>query len=82
MDVGAFFLLLVLAIVAVAAILWFTGAAGLLGIQRDKAGSDRELGAGSGEGGERPVHRGGVPEQEEREQTVFVPRDEVRPGGE
>jgi hypothetical protein len=82
MGIGAFFLLLVLAILAVVAILWFTGAAGLLGIQRDKAGSDREIGAGAGDDGERPVHRGGVPEQEEREQTVFVPRDEVRPGGE
>ena len=82
MGIGAFFLLLVLAIVVLAAVLWFTGAAGLLGIQRDKAGSDRELGAGAGEEGARPQHRGGVPEQEEREQTVFVPRDEVRPGGE
>lgn len=82
MGIGAFFLLLVLAIVVLAAILWFTGAAGLLGIQRDKAGSDRELGAGTGEDGERPLHRGGVAEQEEAEQTVFVPRDEVRPGGE
>jgi hypothetical protein len=79
MGLGAFFLLLVLAIVAVVAILWFTGAAGVLGIQRDRAGTDHAVGAPSGDEGERPLHRGGVPEQEEREQTVFVPRDEVRP---
>jgi hypothetical protein len=82
MGIGAFFLLLVLAIVVVIAVLWFTGVAGVLGIQRDKAGSDRGVGAGAGDEGQRPEHRGGVPEQEEREQTVFVPRDEVRPGGE
>jgi hypothetical protein len=82
MGIGAFFLLLVLAIVAVVAILWFTGVAGALGIQRDRAGTDHGVGAPADEEREPPVHRGGVPEQEEREQTVFVPRDEVRPGGE
>jgi hypothetical protein len=82
MDIGSFFLLLVLGVVVLGAVLWMTGALGVLGIQRDKRGSDRAMGSGAAEGGERPVHRGGVAEQEEREQAVFVPRDDVPRGGE
>ena len=82
MSIGGFFLLLILAIVAIALILWFTGLAGSLTLQRDRRGSDRDIGAGAAAGDEeRPVHKGGVADQEEQEKTEFVPRSGVPDGG-
>jgi hypothetical protein len=81
MSIGGFFLLLILAIIVIAAVVWFTGLAGSLSLQRDRRGSDKAVGAGAAEDGDRPVHQGGVPEQEEREKTEFVPRSGVPSGG-
>jgi len=83
MSIGGFFLLLILAIVVIAAVLWFTGVAGTLSLQRDRRGSDKAVGTGAADDdGARPVHKGGVPEQEEQEKTEFVPRSGVPSGGE
>jgi hypothetical protein len=80
MSIGGFFLLLVLAIVVIALVLWFTGVAGGITLQRDRRGSDKEVGAGARDDGARPLHKGGVPEQEETEKTEFVPRSGVPSG--
>jgi hypothetical protein len=82
MEIGGFFLLLVLTVVVVALVLWLTGLGGAIGLQRDKRGSDRAIGAAGAEGEERPLHKGGVPDQEEREKAEVVPPEDVPRSGE
>ena len=67
------FLLVVVVIVGVVAVLAFTGVLGGLTRRRRGQSGDRELGSGDPEDS-NAVHKGPVPEQEEREKgTLFPP---------
>jgi hypothetical protein len=77
MDIGSVFIFLVIVIVGGGFAIFMYGIATGLWARRMTVASDEEL---TGEPHPpRPVHRGGVPEQEEREKAVnFESREQAR----